>query len=846
MGIYTLGQASPTGCIERLRPPTRMIDSDGTGFLSMTSYPSPIRLVRETVSRTREALRWRGRRHPASRTLVFLFFAAFYLAFFAKSLTSGRYIAPSDSLDFGLSAFLSAQSLWTDGMFAGYPIAADPQALTWYPVFRLFHAIGMGWNVFMILPYVLASFGTYLLVQRLSRSTLSGVLAGLTYGFSGALLAHISHFNQVHAACWVPFLFYGLVEIHEGRLNVGALVTSAAVALLVLAGHPQVMVYAVYLAMAYVITRASMHSIPSRARMRQALASAGAVALGFGLSAILLVPARELAAHGSRIEPRWDLFVSKSLPPAQLVTMLLPLSFGGFRTEGSQVDYFGESSPGEMTGYVGVLPLCLALVGIWGLRRPRREALFWVVAALVGLILTVGDATPLAAGAFRLPLYGTFRVPARHFFITSFCLAVAAGLVLADILARRRWMDLHRSAVGGALLTLGAGAMFTWLVPHARGLLIEDGTYRMWAFGWPAVIFLSLISVAWIAARRSLTVTTVGLALIAIHAADMLSVHYVYPGYRLDYGEVVEQRVQLQPSMHRLRDLVHRTGERVLAADGSKNWFLLPNLTRAWEMPAASGTGSMSMERYRELLRMGGPGDVEEQALDRMHRGADLLAIRYALIPEASAIIREGRLDPERWQVVDRLVWPSGSDPSSWVLARNNRAFPRAWLVPETTVLSRRDVLATIASGTLPDGRTFDPASLALLESSPEAPDQNHSSLGASCGTAEVSYRSETSREFLLNASRGCFLVISDVFYPWWRARIDGVPADLVRADYALMGLPVGAGRSRVRIDIVPASVYQGMTISAAAMLMWLTLAFVTVREAGAGAGPAVEPRPDS
>ena len=81
--------------------------------------------------------RWRG-------SPVFAFFTIFYLAFFANSLASGNYIAPSDSLDFGLSAFLSDQTIWTDGMYSGYPIAADPQAMTWYPVFRLFRAAGLG------------------------------------------------------------------------------------------------------------------------------------------------------------------------------------------------------------------------------------------------------------------------------------------------------------------------------------------------------------------------------------------------------------------------------------------------------------------------------------------------------------------------------------------------------------------------------------------------------------------------------------------------------------------------------------------------------------------------------
>ncbi len=52
------------------------------------------------------------------------------------------------------------------------------------------------------------------------------------------------------------------------------------------------------------------------------------------------------------------------------------------------------------------------------------------------------------------------------------------------------------------------------------------------------------------------------------------------------------------------------SGQRVLAVDGSRNHFLLPNLPRAWQIPSTSGTGSLGIERCLDVLRMGGSGDV--------------------------------------------------------------------------------------------------------------------------------------------------------------------------------------------------------------------------------------------
>ena len=48
-----------------------------------------------------------------------LVYGVFYAAYFFRCLSSGEDIAPSDSLDFGLAAFLSRQTLWSDWMYSG-------------------------------------------------------------------------------------------------------------------------------------------------------------------------------------------------------------------------------------------------------------------------------------------------------------------------------------------------------------------------------------------------------------------------------------------------------------------------------------------------------------------------------------------------------------------------------------------------------------------------------------------------------------------------------------------------------------------------------------------------------
>ena len=82
-----------------------------------------------------------GRRDLRACLLAFLFYTAFFTLVFLRSLLSSAFIAPSDALDFGVGDYLSSPSLWTQGLYSGYPIAADPQSLIRYPVLQLFRVL---------------------------------------------------------------------------------------------------------------------------------------------------------------------------------------------------------------------------------------------------------------------------------------------------------------------------------------------------------------------------------------------------------------------------------------------------------------------------------------------------------------------------------------------------------------------------------------------------------------------------------------------------------------------------------------------------------------------------------
>src|SRR5207244_1591723 len=87
------------------------------------------------------------------------------------------------------------------------------------------------------------------------------------------------------------------------------------------------------------------------------------------------------------------------------------------------------------------------------------------------------------------------------------------------------------------------------------------------------------------------------------------------------------------------------------------------------------------------------------------------------------------------------------------------------------------------------------------------------------CGAPDrVALMEHGADRLLIRAEMGCMgmVVLSDTFYPGWRARVDGKPAVIYEVNGAMRGVVAPGGTHTVTMRYRPVSVYLGAALTLA------------------------------
>ncbi len=157
----------------------------------------------------------------------------------------------------------------------------------------------------------------------------------------------------------------------------------------------------------------------------------------------------------------------------------------------------------------------------------------------------------------------------------------------------------------------------------------------------------------------------------------------------------------------------------------------------------------------------------------------------------------------ERWRPIARL--------DQVAVFENTRVLPRAWLATNVEVLSDAKILEVIRTGFLPDGSVWDPRQTALVEDA-----INYTSHFTEDRAARVQLTKHQPNlvELQTSSTERGLLILSENFFPGWRAFVDGRKTEITRVNYNLRGVVLAPGEHFVEFKYRPASVLVGFLIS--------------------------------
>jgi len=812
--------------------------------------------------------------------------------------------------------------LWNPYVLSGVPFLAAGQHSALYPFSLIFYVfpLARAFGLFTVSQLLVAGLSLYYYARTIRLSRLAAAAGGLVFALSGFFLTSTVHPMIIAVAAWLPFILavtermLGAIATEAGswRERLAAplpwlILGSVGLGLQFLAGHVEIFYYSLLVLGAYALWR----GLAELWRRRRALAlfAAGCalmVALGGGLGAVQVLPLYEQVSGNFRQNSAtYEQIVGWAFPPRHLLAFAAPDVFGNpaahsyvdfwsgqtvtalTNAQGGAIDtiFWGQKDYVEGGIYIGLLGLLLAVIG--ALKRPRRQAWFFIALGLFSLTLVFG--LPTYRLIFALPGINQLHSAFRWKFPYTVCIAVLAAMgveVLAEARSRLpRLLGLGALAVSAVTLAglAVARAFPERVLPLAERALAElakapeafaDGraffsyearSLLLFAFCLGAA-GVALLAMDWATRRkptdchceRSEAIPNSqggrpgwgllrsarndklsGGARITHHASRithyaprlaLLAILALDPWLWFHGLMPAADPAPLTQQTDVAQFLQQQPGPyRITVYDTQSHKPLPPNTNMLFGLSSINGYDSIIPKWYAEVMSLVERQELEYNQISRLTQPESLDSPILDLLNVRYVLTEE---------TIDRPGYTLVHDGTLRVY-RNDDALPRAFVTFQAQAFVERSALLEAL-------RTADPRQAVLLDQAPAGWQPPAAPPVAPSAWPGVAFVADTPNEVKLHVAMPApgLLVLADSWAPGWVAYTlpDGQSQEqaltILRAGGTVRAVQLPAGPQTVRFKYSPGSVKTGAFISfmAGVSLLLLAGAWVWMRAYSPGA----------
>jgi hypothetical protein len=660
--------------------------------------------------------------------------------------------------------------LWDPNSWTGQPLLGQGQPGAAYPpnwVMFLMPLNKHGWirqdvlHWYYVLIHFFAALTCYALARELGRSRGASIVAGCIFSLAG-YVAYTDWPQMLNGAVWAPLVFLYIFRVARGeRVLASSLLSGFFLGVAWLVGHHQMPLFVSIAAAILWIAVVASSQKPVASRIWLMVVAFGITGM---TSAFQVLP---MAEYG-RQAVRWvgtdaperlgetvpyALHKEHSLKPVSLLGLVIP-----------GIEHNAYDS------YVGGVALTLGLLGMvlgWKDFRVR-----WLTGtALGGILFALGPNSVFHGVMYAvLPMIDKARVPAAGSIVFMLGLAPLAAFGI-DRLGLPESFSVTRRA-GFILGAFAAVLMFGSLFFYAAKVTPAISDNRMVITAFASVLLAGLLAAVRSGGISARAGTVAALALVLFELGNVTD--YWLPAYS-------QQAADKAGPTYLRKMAAHADLARYIKAQGEPARFTYDDQ----EIPYNIGDwyGIESFNAYAASV----PASLWAQDIFSA-RVQDILGIRYYLGKTASR--------PEQKEVFQGAAGVN--------VFENLRAFPRTW-----SVHGSRKVAGEKQGHDLLADPGFDARNEVFLVA------ENPPRL-ATCRGDDVSMPRHTPNYVRIDAQMRCrgMVILTDTWFPGWRATVDGRRAKIERAYGFVRGVVVEPGNHVIEMRYRPVSVYLGAGLS--------------------------------
>ena len=684
--------------------------------------------------------------------------------------------------------------LWNPHSFSGQPLLANVQSAP-FQIFNLLFLLfpfKLAWGFQIILPLVLGAFFMSLFLKSLNLSNEAVIFGSIILPFSGFFVAWGQWGTVISSAIWLPLILFTINKLYRSVRPLWLLVLVFSASQSIFSGHIQTSIYVLAVSILFAcFLFAKSRKIPP------ILFTLIGLVLGIMISAIQIIPTLEFVKLSARsldqsyFQGRQDWF----LPLQNLIQLFVP----DFFVNPATYNYWGIWNYGEFVSFIGVIAVSFAILGFFA---KKRQSTFFIFLLFLSLILALENSISKIPYFFNIPFVSSMQ-PSRIIFLAIFSLCVLCAFGFEVFLKSKEKIKLF-------LLPLSIFVFIFLLAITAFFLssafpLFEDMTASRIVFrniiipGFATLFLMGIFSLKFLRFPKKLII----LAIFTVTIFEL----FRFTNKFLPFS----QSKLIFPGTETTTFLANQQKPfRVLATDRR---IFGGNSLSAYGIETVQGYDPLFLKDYSRLIsswnenKKVDAGNFNRIITPQNYQSpiSNLLNVKY--VASFDDISQTGF----------KKIFQEGETK----IFANENAFGRAFLVNEIIKVKDKDAeleklfeentnLETVAFSSeinFPKKKTID------------------------TGTIRFESYSDQQFTFKVNVLEEAPLVISNIYYPGWKAYINGEQTPIYRVNYLLQAIIVPSGENSVEFKFLPRSFYNGFYISAGSLAFTILIAFLIWRK---------------